>query len=76
MGHFLKGSSATLGLVKIKDYCEKIQHYGNKKDESGTQSIAEDAKCLELIWVALESMREEYVKAERYFRREYPDAEW
>jgi len=28
LGHFLKGSSATLGLTKVKDSCEKIQHYG------------------------------------------------
>ena len=75
LGHFLKGSSATLGLVKVKDYCEKIQHYGSKKDATGTCDIAEDAECLELIRVALRSMKDEYVKVERHFRREYPDLE-
>jgi len=32
-GHFLKGSSATLGFTKVKDECEKIQNWGKKKDE-------------------------------------------
>jgi len=36
LGHFLKGSSATLGLTKVKDSCEKIQHFGLGKDESGS----------------------------------------
>merc|ERR1712000_228939 len=31
LGHFLKGSSATLGLTKVKDSCEKIQHFGARK---------------------------------------------
>jgi len=26
LGHFLKGSSATLGLTKVKDMCEEMQH--------------------------------------------------
>ena len=75
LGHFLKGSSATLGLVKVKDYCEKIQHYGSKKDATGTYDIAENVECLELIRVALRSMRDEYVEVERYFRGQYPDLE-
>ncbi|KAI7689245.1 hypothetical protein KC322_g11940, partial [Hortaea werneckii] len=35
LGHFLKGSSATLGLTKVKDSCEKIQHFGAHKDGTG-----------------------------------------
>merc|ERR1712000_326300 len=42
LGHFLKGSSATLGLTKVKDSCEKIQHFGQKKDETGTTDISEE----------------------------------
>jgi osomolarity two-component system phosphorelay intermediate protein YPD1 len=45
LGHFLKGSSATLGLTKVKDSCEKIQHFGSKKDESGIKDITEDESC-------------------------------
>jgi len=42
LGHFLKGSSATLGLTKVKDSCEKIQHYGQLKDDAGTKDITEE----------------------------------
>lgn len=33
LGHFLKGSSAALGIIKVQASCEKMQHYGNKRDE-------------------------------------------
>lgn len=46
LGHFLKGSSATLGFTKVKDECEKIQHYGHMKDETGTIDEPDEAKCL------------------------------
>ncbi|EJT69311.1 hypothetical protein GGTG_12930 [Gaeumannomyces tritici R3-111a-1] len=29
LGHFLKGSSATLGFTKVRDSCQIIQQYGN-----------------------------------------------
>ncbi|KAI4276652.1 MAG: hypothetical protein L6R38_005597 [Xanthoria sp. 2 TBL-2021] len=34
-GLLLKGSSAILGPSKVKDACEKIQHYGAYNDETG-----------------------------------------
>lgn len=73
MGHFLKGSSATLGLVKVKDYCEKIQHFGDKKDETGTFDVHDDKKCLKDIQKALDGMREEYKKVDDYFKKIYPE---
>ncbi|KAF8252188.1 histidine-phosphotransfer domain, HPT domain-containing protein [Wilcoxina mikolae CBS 423.85] len=73
LGHFLKGSSATLGLVKVKDYCEKIQHYGGNKDETGTVDIPDDGKCLDAIRNALQDMKKEYKKAEKYLLQLYPE---
>ena len=32
LGHFLKGSSAAIGVDKVKNICEKIQHWGALKD--------------------------------------------
>jgi osomolarity two-component system phosphorelay intermediate protein YPD1 len=72
LGHFLKGSSATLGLVKVKDHCEKIQHFGGKKDATGTCDIPEDDKCLDAIQNALQNMKKEYEKVEVYFQKLYP----
>lgn len=59
LGHFLKGSSASLGLVKVQSTCEEIQHL----DTSEVQP-------LEL----LQRVRQEYAEARaglsRYF---YPN---
>lgn len=41
LGHFLKGSSAALGIIKVQDACEKIQHYGNKRDEEAGEDLTE-----------------------------------
>lgn len=59
MGHFLKGSSATLGLSHIKDDCEKIQHYGAGKDANGDED-EDDETCLSNIKKTLGSVKTEY----------------
>ena len=60
LGHFLKGSSATLGLTKVKDSCEKIQHFGAKKDDTGVHDVPDDKLCLERIKATLAEVRCEY----------------
>lgn len=64
LGHFLKGSSATLGLTKVKDSCEKIQHLGVKKDENGTHDITDESLCLDKIKKTLDVMKKDYRQAE------------
>ncbi|KAH0543943.1 hypothetical protein FGG08_001844 [Glutinoglossum americanum] len=71
LGHFLKGSSATLGLTKVKDSCEKIQHYGAKKDDTGTRDEPSDDVCLRRIRDALALVREEYNEVEKVLKRFY-----
>jgi osomolarity two-component system phosphorelay intermediate protein YPD1 len=71
LGHFLKGSSATLGLTKVKDSCEKIQHYGQKKDEAGTADEPDEAKCLERIKETLVAVKVEYAEVEKVLKRFY-----
>ncbi|QSZ32855.1 hypothetical protein DSL72_002435 [Monilinia vaccinii-corymbosi] len=71
LGHFLKGSSATLGLTKVKDSCEKIQHYGQKKDEAGTADEPDEAKCLARVKETLESVKEEYKEVEKVLKKFY-----
>lgn len=70
-GHFLKGSSATLGLTKVKDSCEKIQHYGAHKDETGTVDEPDDEKCLSRIQTTLAAVKTEYAEVEKVLRRYY-----
>jgi len=60
LGHFLKGSSATLGLTKVKDACEKIQHFGAGKDESGTVDEPDEKASLSKIKKALSEVKDDY----------------
>lgn len=71
LGHFLKGSSATLGLTKVKDSCEKIQHFGQMKDEAGTTDEPDEAKCLAQIKETLAAVKEEYAEVEKVLKRFY-----
>ncbi|KAI9889711.1 MAG: hypothetical protein M1814_005010 [Vezdaea aestivalis] len=51
LGHFLKGSSATLGLIHLRDCCEKIQHFGARKagELPGGEPMPDEAECLRRI---------------------------
>lgn len=73
LGHFLKGSSATLGLTKVKDSCEKIQHFGAHKDETGTKDVAEDDKCLDNCRSTIEQAKTEFKEVEVALKRFYRD---
>ncbi|KAK2796558.1 hypothetical protein FQN50_009503 [Emmonsiellopsis sp. PD_5] len=71
LGHFLKGSSATLGLTKVKEACEKIQHLGAGKDESGTVDEPNKATSLANIKTTLGGLKEDYNEVVRYLKRFY-----
>jgi osomolarity two-component system phosphorelay intermediate protein YPD1 len=71
LGHFLKGSSATLGLIKVKDGCEKIQHFGAKKDETGTMDEPDEDVCLKAIKTTLDEVKVAYSKVEKLLRLYY-----
>lgn len=68
LGHFLKGSSATLGLTKVKDSCEKIQRYGKKENEDGTPETDEEL-CLSRVTDTLKSLKTEYTEAETALKK-------
>ncbi|KAI0601882.1 hpt domain-containing protein [Biscogniauxia mediterranea] len=67
LGHFLKGSSATLGLTKVKDSCEKIQRYGKKENVDGTPED-DEALCLTRITETLKTVKAEYADVEATLR--------
>ncbi|KAI4088469.1 MAG: hypothetical protein LQ344_006050 [Seirophora lacunosa] len=73
LGHFLKGSSATLGLTKVKDSCEKIQHYGAHKDETGNTAVPDSGICLDRIKTTMVALKRDYSEAESILRRFYHD---
>ncbi|KAI8883344.1 histidine-phosphotransfer domain, HPT domain-containing protein [Backusella circina FSU 941] len=70
LGHFLKGSSAAIGLKKVKATCEKIQNVGNRQDMDGTGQLKEE-EALELITPLLPQVKAEYSEAEEYLKNFY-----
>ncbi|KAF9150489.1 hypothetical protein BG015_007716 [Linnemannia schmuckeri] len=75
LGHFLKGSSAQLGLLKVKASCEKLQYYGQRMDATGQHSSISNEEAEKQIRVLLIQMRREYDEAESYLRDFYGEQE-
>jgi len=73
LGHFLKGSSATLGVSGVRDACESIQHYGDLRDHK-TGKIVTPEVALSKISIALKEAKEEYKEAEIWLRKWYSEA--
>ncbi|KAL7279695.1 hypothetical protein ACG7TL_006102 [Trametes sanguinea] len=70
LGHFLKGSSAALGVSAVQATCEHIQHYGALRDEeNGVDLTEEDA--LAKIGPLLKRVKREYEVAEKWLRDWY-----
>ena len=74
LGHFLKGSSATLGFVNVRDECEKIQHYGHKKDETGEKDEPDESKCLRLIGDSLSKAKVHYKAVNELMKQFYAES--
>ena len=72
LGHFLKGSSATLGLTKVQNECEKIQNFGHKKDESGTNDISEEV-ALSKLGKSIAEAKKEFNDVEKVLKKFYKD---
>jgi osomolarity two-component system phosphorelay intermediate protein YPD1 len=68
LGHFLKGSSAALGLCKVQASCEDIQHYGQLQERD--EVIKEDY-AITKIGTTLERARGEYETAKSSLQRFY-----
>lgn len=67
LGHFLKGSSATLGFNKVRDSCQIIQQYGHKQTVDGTDEPDEEV-CLTKIKDAVEAVKVDFVDLEKELR--------
>lgn len=64
LGHFLKGSSATLGFNKVRDSCQIIQQYGHKQTVDGTDEPDEEV-CLKKIEDAVEAVKVDFADLEK-----------
>ncbi|KAJ4127213.1 Phosphorelay intermediate protein [Fusarium equiseti] len=74
LGHFLKGSSATLGLVKVRDACEAIQRYGKNENLDGS-TLDDNEKCLELIRDSFTVVKKDYDVVKEQLERYYENKE-
>ncbi|KAJ9614501.1 Phosphorelay intermediate protein [Cladophialophora chaetospira] len=74
LGHFLKGSSATLGFTKVKDECEKIQHYGHKKNATGEEDEPDEKKCLEMIGKSITEAKKAYAVVNELMKQFYAES--
>ena len=70
LGHFLKGSSAALGVSAVQATCEHIQHYGALRDEVNGTDLTEQA-ALDKIGPLLKRVKREYAVAERWLQDWY-----
>lgn len=75
LGHFLKGSSATLGLIKLKEACEKIQNLGAGKDATGLSVVVDKAQSLAEIDKTLKIMKSDFDQVTVFLRQFYHDDE-
>ena len=74
LGHFLKGSSAALGIIRVQASCEKMQHYGNLRDEEAGESLSED-EALKRIKGLLADCKRDYEAAMVWMKKLYAEDE-
>lgn len=70
LGHFLKGSSAALGIIKVQESSAKMQQYGDLRGEGIAKSLSEGeavGRIRDLILV----MQEQIVQARAWLERFY-----
>lgn len=76
LGHFLKGSSATLGFNKVRDSCQIIQQYGHKQTVDGADEPDEEV-CLTKITDAIKTLKVDFADLEKeikvFFNGETPE---
>jgi osomolarity two-component system phosphorelay intermediate protein YPD1 len=68
LGHFLKGSSATLGFNKIRDSCNVIQQYGHGLNVDGTTEPDKEV-CLKKITEALTKVQVDTKELEKQMKK-------
>ena len=72
LGHFLKGSSAAVGVIKVRDSCEHMQHYGKCHGEDGISKLSED-EALEKLTVTLRDVKVQYKEAAKALKAFYDE---
>lgn len=72
LGHFLKGSSAAVGVIKVRDSCEVMQHYGKSHDADGVSKLSQEV-ALEKLTNTLRDVKVQYKEAEKALKIFYDE---
>jgi len=67
LGHFLKGSSSSLGIIKVRQICEQIQHIGNLKEGNGTGEIS-PADAMGRLPVLIDGAKRAFIEVINIFK--------
>ncbi|WVN85169.1 uncharacterized protein L203_100314 [Cryptococcus depauperatus CBS 7841] len=70
LGHFLKGSSAALGIIKVQTSCEEMQHCGTLQDEKTGEAIS-STEAIKRIEDLLIRCKADYKEAEAWMKKMY-----
>lgn len=57
--------------MKVKDHCEKIQHFGSGKDETGDRDQPDQELSLRQIRETFAVLKEDFADAEQRLRKYY-----
>ncbi|GAA5972829.1 hypothetical protein JCM11641_003960 [Rhodosporidiobolus odoratus] len=74
-GHFLKGSSAALGLQRVQHSCEAMQHFGKRRDQHGEGPEVSEQTALSRCRVLLKRLRGEQEEAKEWIEAFYESKE-
>ncbi|KAL3474618.1 signal transduction histidine kinase [Aspergillus californicus] len=70
VGHYMRGSAHTVGMMEVRDGCERIQQYGKRVDDDGTLGLDAET-CLDRIRDELHRVKDYYAIAEKGLRLFY-----
>ncbi|OAQ87427.1 hpt domain-containing protein [Purpureocillium lilacinum] len=71
LAHYIKGSSATVGLFKIHDGCERIERFSKQRDGSTVVSPQDAQQSTSQIRDVLVALQEHNKRAEHALRRHF-----
>lgn len=67
LGHFLKGSSAAVGVIKVRNSCETMQHYGTLHDADGVTELSREEAIAKLTQTTAQ-VKQQYDEAKATLR--------
>ncbi len=71
LGHFLKGSSATLGVAQVRNACEQIQYLGRLVHPEDHSAAIAEPEALSRISKQLQVASGALAEAEQFFNQFY-----